>query len=163
METKVNEVLMDMLSYYSGDSRRSNHLIKVYGYAKAIAYGEGVTKEEQIRIELAALTHDIGIKVSEEKYGSSAGKWQEIEGPSIARQLLLKRGIDSIDVDRICFLIAHHHTYNRPKEQDDQILIEADFIVNIEEDGLSKAAIEKVKKNIFQTTTGIYLLQSLYL
>ncbi len=163
MTTLINEILTDMLSYYGNDSRRSSHLIKVYGYAKAIAFGEKVSKEIQDRIEIAALTHDIGIKVSEEKYGSSAGKWQEIEGPTIAREMLIRRNVPEEEIDRICYLIGHHHTYNRPKEIDDQILIEADFIVNSEEDGLSRQAIEKIKKRIFRTKTGIDLLESLYL
>lgn len=163
MDQIVNGVLADMVDYYSKDSRRLNHLMKVYGYAKAIAWGEQVTKEEQCRIELAALTHDIGIKVSESKHGSSAGKWQEIEGPPVARQMLEKWEVNEETIKRICFLIGHHHTYNREKEIDDQILIEADFIVNIEEDGLSVDAIEKIKKNIFRTKTGTYILQSLYL
>lgn len=40
-------------------------------------------------LESAALLHDIGIKESERKYHSSAGHYQEIEGPAIAKCLLM--------------------------------------------------------------------------
>jgi hypothetical protein len=35
---------------------------------------------------------------------------------------------------RICFLIGHHHTYTKIDGPDFQILVEADFPVNIDED-----------------------------
>ena len=37
--------------------------------------------------QTAALTHDIGIHVCEEKYGNCNGKLQEKEGPAIAKKL----------------------------------------------------------------------------
>ncbi len=76
--------------------------------------------------------HDIGIRPSEAKYQSCSGKYQEIEGPPIALKLLKKIAMCPEDmVQRICFLIAHHHTYQSVDDIDYQILIEADFLVNM--------------------------------
>ena len=46
---------------------------------------------------------------------------------------------------------------------DFQILVEADFLVNIFEDGTGKPECEKIKANIFKTNTGIRLLEQLYI
>ena len=43
-------------------------------------------------LETAALTHDIGIHLCEEKYGNCNGKLQEKEGPAIAEKLLAELG-----------------------------------------------------------------------
>ncbi len=69
----IGNVLHEMIGYYKGDVRRINHFLKVYGFAKAIGAGEGLCEKEQEILEIAALTHDIGIKNSEQKFGSSAG------------------------------------------------------------------------------------------
>ena len=73
---------------------------------------EGLDPRTQELLEAAALLHDIGIKVSEEKYHSSAGKYQEIEGPAEARKLLDGICPDKELTDRVCWLIGHHHTYS---------------------------------------------------
>lgn len=64
--------------------------------------------------------------------------------------------------DRILYLIGNHHTYTGIDGADYQILVEADFIVNIFEDGLDHDAIESIKKNIFKTESGIFILNALY-
>ena len=47
-----------------------------------------------------------------------------------------------------------HHTYTNVTGMDYQILIEADFLVNFEEENTDTEAIKKVYKNIFKTKTG---------
>ena len=61
------------------------------------------------------------------------------------------------------YLIAHHHTYTNIDGMDYQILVEADFLVNADEDRLSSDAIENFKEKIFKTTTGIVVLENNYL
>ena len=46
---------------------------------------------------------------------------------------------------------------------DYQILVEADFLVNIFESGMTHEAAEKVYENIFRTKTGKQLLKDLFL
>ena len=102
-------------------------------------------------------------RVSERKYGSSNGKYQEKEGPDEAR-LLLKRvgGYTSEEIDRICYLVGHHHTYSHIDGLDYQILVEADWLVNIYEDGLSQEVVNRVRANLFKTPTALHLLDALY-
>ncbi len=99
-----------MIKYYAGDPRRVNHFLKVFSFAKSIGELENLDKAAQEVLEVAAVMHDIGIKVSEEKYNSSAGNYQEIEGPPVAKEMLLGLDYDLKFIDRVCYLIGHHHT-----------------------------------------------------
>jgi uncharacterized protein len=78
---------------------------------------------------MAAIVHDIGIKISEIKYNSSSRKYQQIEGPAVAKELLKKLDYNSSIIARTFFLIAHHHTYNRIDDMNFQIIVEADFLL----------------------------------
>lgn len=160
---RIEAVLSDMVSYYQGDHKRINHFLKVYGFAKLIGAQEELNDVKQEILEIAALTHDIGIKNSELKYQSSSGTYQQIEGPPEAKIMLERIGIDGAIVDRVCWLIAHHHTYHTIDSIDYQILVEADFLVNIFEDEMSIASIKNIRKKIFKTKSGLKLLDALYL
>ena len=159
---KTGKVVNELINYYLNDIKRINHFLKVYGFAKAIAELEKVDERTLSIIEVAALTHDIGIKISEEKYNSSAGKYQEIEGPAIAKKLLSELGYDNELIERVCYLIGNHHTYNNIDGIDYQILVEADFLVNFFEDNMEKEAINNVKKNIFKTKSAIAFFNCIY-
>ena len=126
----INQLHLTMIELYKGDAKRIQHFCKVHSYAKLIAETENVDKNCQFIIEAAALTHDIGIHICEEKYGSCNGKLQEKEGPAIAEKLLGELGFDRNISERVQYLIAHHHTYGNINEMDYQILVEADFLVN---------------------------------
>jgi HD superfamily phosphodiesterase len=160
---KIGEVIDAMIEYYAGDTRRIQHFLKVYGFAKAIGELENLTTEVQEILEVAAVVHDIGIKVSEEKYHSSAGNYQQLEGPPIAKEMLGKLGYKEDLIERVCYLIAHHHTYDKIDRIDYQILVEADFLVNISEDDMAKKEINSVKEKIFRTKSGLAFLQNIYI
>lgn len=149
---KIVLLTKEMIKYNHGDKKRINHALKVHSYAKTIASLEKINEYDLFNLESAAILHDIGIKVCEEKYGSSNGKLQEKEGPAVAREILEKLNYENNN--RILFLIGHHHTYTNVLGMDYQILIEADFLVNFEEENTSKEAIKKVYENIFKTKTG---------
>ena len=76
--------------------------------------------------------------------------------------MLTALNFDEDVIDRVCFLIAHHHTYNQVDGIDYRILLEADALVNLFEDGLSAAAVEAALKNIFRTKTGINLCKTIF-
>ena len=61
------------------------------------------------------------------------------------------------------YLIAHHHTYSNIDGIDYQILVEADFLVNMYEDGVSKDAVLKAYNNIFKTKYGKYICKDMFL
>ena len=124
---------------------------------------ENLDSGKQDLLEIAAIVHDIGIKVSEQKYNSSSGKYQQIEGPPIAKNLLEQLNFSDLVVNRVCYLVGHHHTYNAIDDIDFQILVEADFLVNIDEDSITQDSIIKIKDNYFKTNTGKEYLNMLYL
>ncbi len=151
-----------MIAYDAGDLRRIQHFLKVHGLARVIGQGETLDAQTQMVLELAAVTHDIGIHNSERKYGSAAGSWQQTEGPPEAGALLSRLGFDATVIERVCWLIAHHHTYDNMRDIDHQILVEADFLVNLHEDGASADAIRSVREKIFRTKTGLRLLDHMF-
>lgn len=150
-----------MTSYFKGDQKRINHFIKVHSFAKLIGEEENLDKETMFILETSALTHDIGIKKSEELYSRNDGKIQEKLGPDEAEKMLRNLNFDNNVIDRVKFLIAHHHTYSNIDSMDYQILVESDFLVNICEDNLSKDSAMKIKEKIFKTQTGKKLLENL--
>lgn len=163
MDEQDRKLIEKMMEYYAGDPKRVQHFLKVYEFAKLIGESESLDTETMHILRTAAIVHDIGIKISEEKYGSSNGKYQEKEGPAVAEPMLLALGYDEAVIDQVLFLIAHHHTYNEIEGLDYQILVEADFLVNLFEDGSSREAAQKVQKNIFKTNTGTKYLSDLFL
>ena len=158
----INKIHLAMIQLYKGDAKRIQHFFFFYSYAKLIAETENVDKKCLFTIEAAALTHDIGIHFCEEKYGNCNGKLQEQEGPAIAERLLETLGVEQDISDRVQYLIAHHHTYNNINEIDYQILVEADFLVNIMEDGLSKEAALKAYHSIFKTACGKTICREMF-
>jgi HD superfamily phosphodiesterase len=158
----VDRIVDLAITYNGNDVKRINHLLKVYSFAHYIGVKENCSGELQTIIDIAALLHDIGIHEAERKYNSNAGNWQEIEGPVAAQELLKNINLDSKILERVLYLIGHHHTYKAIDGIDFQILVESDFLVNIFEANMEKAVIDGVKKNIFKTITGIKLLEQLY-
>ena len=162
INTMIDRLHMEMIELYKSDARRIQHFCKVHSYAKLIAQMENVDDKCLYIIETAALTHDIGIHTCEEKYGECGGKLQEKEGPAIAARLLERLGYDSEVSDRVQYLIAHHHTYDNIEGIDYQILVEADFLVNMYEDNLTKQAVEKAYNSIFRTESGKKICRYMY-
>lgn len=151
-----------MISFDKGDAKRIQHFLKVHSLSRLIAIGEGMGEHDLFVLETAALLHDIGIKPALEKYGSSAGKYQEAEGPAPARVILTDLGYAEDDIERVTYMIAHHHTYTGINTLELQILIEADFLVNLFEDGESLEAVRNVERNIFRTPAGKKVLEDMF-
>lgn len=151
---KLNELYCEMISYYRNDPKRIAHFTKVHSYAKIIGELEQLGEEELFTLETAAFVHDIGIKVAEEKYGSCEGKLQEKEGPAVAEEMLKKLGFSETVIKRVSYLVGHHHTYGNIDGADYQILVEADFLVNLYEDGVEEKAIRQAYDKIFKTESG---------
>lgn len=160
---KTGKVINAMIEYFGSDVRRINHFLKVFSFAKAIGEGESLEPKEQELLEVAAVVHDIGIKVSEQKYNSSAGKYQELEGPAEAEKLLSSLSYDEKFIEDVKYLVAHHHTYDCISTKPYQILVEADFIVNLYEDNSSLKSVKSAYDRIFKTETGKAIMRTMYL
>ncbi|MCQ2253808.1 MAG: HD domain-containing protein [Bacteroidales bacterium] len=161
--TKIQELALAMIAYDNGDPKRVQHTTKVHAYASLIGIQEGLDSDTQFVLESAALVHDIGIRASEKKFGHQNGKLQEQEGPAVARELLGRiGGWTDAQIDRICWLVAHHHTYHASDALDYQILIEADFLVNLYEDNEPLQAVRTVREKIFKTQSGTRMLDEMF-
>ncbi len=159
---QIDLLTLKMMTFDRNDAKRIHHFIKVHRYAQMIGHMEQLDEHTQFVTECAALVHDIGIHPAEEKYGACDGKLQEKEGPAYARRMLEELGFVKADIDRICYLVGHHHTYTNIEGMDYQILVEADFLVNFYEDALGPDAIRSALDKVFRTKSGKVLCQITY-
>ena len=159
----ISELIARTIRFNQGDPRRIAHFLKVYSFAKTIGELEQLDSRTQEILEAAAVLHDIGIHASEEKYGSSAGNYQELEGPPIAEKILAELSFAKDVQERVCYLIGHHHSYANIDGIDYQILVEADFLVNMHEDAMNEEQIMRIREKIFKTETGTRFLNELFL
>lgn len=156
-------IKLKMIKYFAGDHKRINHALKVHSFAHLIAVAENIDAPTTAIIEIAAFLHDIGIKEAERKYHSSSGKYQELEGPDVAKELLAPFSLEEDTLNRILYLIGNHHSYSKIDGIDFQILVESDFIVNIYEDELDESALQVIKTKYFKTSQGIDLINAMFL
>lgn len=159
---EIHDLQQKMISYFETDFKQISHTLQVHNFCRMIAQKEGVVDEELITLEIAALFHDIGIKEALFKYNSSAGPYQEIEGVEVAKTLLAHTPIKPSRLERILYLIGHHHTYSQIDYIDFQILVEADYIVNAIENPRLPETLCSMRDKYFRTTTGTTLLNNLF-
>ncbi|WP_319559657.1 HD domain-containing protein [Marispirochaeta sp.] len=156
------ELSRRITAYFGRDAKRIHHAMQVYGFAETILLSENITGDEREIIETAALIHDIGIPEAERKHGSSAGNFQEAEGPPIARAILEELSYPPAIIDRVCFIVGKHHSYSKIDGIDFQILVEADLIVNIFGDAMSQKATDTLISKHFVTATGKEIAEGMY-
>ena len=77
----LDSIVMEMIAFDKGDAKRIQHFMKVHAFAALIGREEKIPSDVQETLEIAAILHDIGIHAAEEKYHSTAGVYQEKEGP----------------------------------------------------------------------------------
>lgn len=153
------ELLTAAIEYDKGDPKRIQHFIKVHSFARLIGKQEKLSDEMMKTLETAAILHDIGIHEGERLYGRNDGEIQQTLGPVIAKEILESVGGYEDVAERVMHLIARHHTYTDIDGKDLQILIEADFIVNLYEDSASKNAVRNAYEKIFVTESGKKILK----
>ena len=158
----IQDVLFAMIQYDSGDPARIQHFLKVHAFARIIGLAEGLDTASLFILEAAAIIHDIGIQNALKTYGRCDGPLQEKLGPPEAEKLLRACGLTEPAIQRASWLCAHHHTYRPIEGLDHQILIEADFLVNLFEENESKKAILSVYHKIFRTKTGKELCKMIF-
>lgn len=163
MDTILARLMRAMINYDSGDVPRIQHFVKVHDFAATIGITECLDEETLFILEAAAILHDIGIHPAEAKYGNSNGKAQEELGPAEARKVLDEvGGFTNSQIERVCWLIGHHHTYNDVKDADHRILLEADFLVNSYGDNVSKDGIIAFRNNVFRSESAIEMLNRMW-
>jgi hypothetical protein len=151
------KMIAAMKQVFGADTRRIAHALKVLEYAEEIMRGQGV--DEAVVVAAAAL-HDIGIHEAEKKHGSSAGKYQEIEGPPIACGILsetsAETGLADEQIEHICKIVANHHSARDIDTPEFRAVWDADWIVNIpdEQPDKGKDELENFINKVFRTDAG---------
>ena len=159
---RIQPLIKKTEEFFEKDTRRIEHFKKVHHYAELIGQAENLDEVTMTRLLAAAIVHDTGIKSAEALYGYNNAQLQEEFGPKAARPLLLSCRYRGEDILRICYLVAHHHSYDAIDGIDFQILVEADFLVNFEEEQMTPHQISEVCHRIFKTTKGKALCKELY-
>ena len=152
-----------MIAQAGGNKHDIAHFLKVYTYARLIGEKEQLDARTQETLEITAVIHDIACPLCREKYGNASGKHQEQESAPLVEAFLEGTGVDEAMKERISYLVCHHHTYTDVNGLDYQILLEADYLVNADEQGHSRSAIENFRRRVFRTASGTHLLDSIYL
>lgn len=150
-----DRVAIEMKRYFKTDFKRIGHATKVARHAEHIGKNEGGNLAV---ILCAAYLHDIGIHEAEKKHGSTAAKYQEIEGPPIARSIMEKMGAKDELIEEICDIVGHHHHPRAEETMNFKALYDADLIVNLEEkhkdNPISQARLDSLVEKSFLTKTG---------
>jgi len=157
-----DKILLEMENYFGKDIKRINHAQRVLSYAEKILEKEGGDREI---VEAAAILHDIGIHAAERKYGSTAGKYQEMEGPPIAENILRKIGFPEDKLGEVLQIIAHHHSPGKVNSLNFKILYDADWLVNLKDEygEMGKNQLARIIEKVFLTKAGKDLAYKTYL
>src|SRR3972149_4328268 len=147
---------------FGDDMRRIAHALEVASHALRIQASEG---GHQDIVTMASLLHDVGIKPAEERYGSSAGHYQEKLGPPVAEEILRGLGVDERKIGTVKELIACHHTPGKITTMEFSCLWDADFLVNLREvaPGMGTAKIRTLIDGKLLTGEGKRIARKLYL
>lgn len=154
-------IIRDMIAYLKGAPHDVNHFLKVYAYAQTIGALAGLDAETRRVLEITAIVHDIACPLCKEKYGRCDGYLQEQESEPLVRSFLAPYALPSQVVERVVFLVCHHHTVTGVDGPDWRILLEADFLVNAEENRMSPSQIAAAREGFFRTEAGLDLLRLL--
>ena len=151
-----------MEAYFKGDVKRIKHAHKVTEYAEELLKREG---GDYLIVIGASVLHDIGIHQADKKYGSTIGKYQEQEGPPIARGILTNLGFEQSQIEEICEIIAHHHSSGGITTKNFEILYDADWLVNLKDeyDIQDRAKLNNIIERVLLTQSGRTLAREIYL
>lgn len=152
-----------MIAFYQGSTHDIEHFLKVHAYARLIGQLEQLDEKTQMILELAAIVHDISCPYCREKYGNASGANQEKESEALLRPFLEEYALPEDVRERIIYLVCHHHTTIGVDGLDYQILLEADFLVNASEAGMTREQIQNFYDRVVKTSAGKRLFESIYL
>lgn len=158
----IAQIMEKMLAFSEGNIHDIDHLLRVWSYARTIGELERLDCDKQFILEAAAIVHDIACPLCREKYGSTNGKYQEREGEPMVRAFFAGSDLSAEQIDRIAWIVAHHHTFNDIEGIDYQILVEADYIANASENGYDRKNIENFMARIMKTDSAVRLTKAVF-
>ena len=119
----VDMAIERMLDFYKGNFHDISHFLNVYTLAKTIGVQEKLDENAQQILELAAIVHDISCPLCREKHGDTNGKKQELESPPLVKAFLEELSVSAKIIQRVSWIVAHHHTYTDVNGIEHQILL----------------------------------------
>lgn len=155
------EAIAKMVDFSAGKLHDVDHLLHVFGLAKAIAEGEGLDAGTLHVIELTAVVHDIACPLCRKKYGSAPGKLQEKESAPLVREFFAGTDEPQETVERIAWVVSHHHTYEPVDGAVHQVILEADWLVNTSEAVRDGRPAPTGPAPFFGTRTGLALFAAM--
>ncbi len=156
------QIMEKMIVFSKGNLHDIDHFIRVWTYAKLIGELERLDKETQYILEVAAMTHDIACPLCREKYGNTNGKYQEAEGTQMVKAFLADTEMTDAQINRVAFLVGHHHTLHDIDGIEHQILIEADYIANAAENGYDVQNMKNFMQKLMKTGSGKQILKAVF-
>ena len=154
--------LISIIMRYFDDVSYSEHAIKVYAYSQSIGMGESLPEADMHVLCSAAVLHDIGIPQAIKLHGSAKGEYQKKEGALLVPKMLHQAGIHGI-TERVSWLVGNHHTHTLAESNLLlQILMEADYLVNLAEENATKERIRDMRESFFKTSTGKEYIEALF-
>ncbi len=162
-EAMRGRLIARMEALFGDDRRRIDHALAVLAHAESIMAAQGGL--DGLVVRAAAILHDIGIHAAERKHGSSAGRYQEIEGPPIARAILEELGVPGDQTDHVCRIVANHHSARDIDTPEFRVIWDADWLVNIpdEHDVTDTGRMTELVNAVFKTERGKTLARELFL
>ena len=80
----------------------------------------------------------------------------------MVRAFLADTGMTNEQIERIAFLVGHHHTFKGIDGPDWQILIEADYIANATENGYRERSVRNFIRECMKTESGKKLAEAVF-
>ena len=159
-----DRVAIEMKRYFKQDFKRIGHATRVARYAEQI----GKKENGNLAVILpAAYLHDIGIKEAERKHQSTAARYQEEEGPPVAKEILIALGAHEELIEEVCDIVGHHHHPRSEETVNFKCIYDADLIVNLEENQKEHPAaphrLEEIIEKSFLTENGRHLAKQIIL
>lgn len=154
-ELLKDRIAVETKKIFGRDFKRIGHATRVARHAESIGSNEGA---DMAVVMAAAYLHDIGIPEAEKKHNSSAARFQETEGPPVAREILERLGAAEPMIEEVCDIIGHHHHPGETETLNFKVVHDADRIANLaerhKESPMAADDIETAIEKQFYTETG---------
>lgn len=152
-ESLCGSLIREMKKVFGDDEKRVRHGLEVLDYAERILLSE---EADPLVVKASAILHDIGIREAERKHGSSAGPYQEAEGPRMARAILEALGVDAQRIEHICRIVGSHHSGQDIDTPEFRIIRDADRLAKIPQGrpGKGRDQLRQEVEEVYRTEAG---------
>ena len=141
-------------AFFGKDSKDLAHALNVLKYVQLLLPEVAPDDWARFRAEAAALVHDITCPLCREVYGECTGEQQERESLYVLSLFFDCLDLPPLQVERIIWMVSHHHTPEASDEPDFRLLIEADLLANLQEQNIDLFDLRQLAVRTMRTKTG---------